>query len=42
MASVRRTVTEKIETKRLLLRPWRREDVDHYARACSDPETLRT
>ena len=30
-----------IETPRLLLRDWREEDVDAYARICTDPEVMR-
>ncbi len=30
-----------IETARLLLRPWRREDLGPYARMCADPEVMR-
>lgn len=30
-----------IETERLLLRPWRDEDLDAYARMCADPEVMR-
>jgi RimJ/RimL family protein N-acetyltransferase len=33
-------VTE-IETSRLLLRPWRNEDLAPYARICTDPEVMR-
>jgi RimJ/RimL family protein N-acetyltransferase len=33
-------VTE-LETARLLLRPWRQEDLDPYARICADPEVTR-
>jgi RimJ/RimL family protein N-acetyltransferase len=33
-------VTE-IETSRLLLRPWRNEDLAPYARICADPEVMR-
>jgi RimJ/RimL family protein N-acetyltransferase len=29
------------ETERLLLRRWRREDLDPYARICADPEVMR-
>ena len=31
----------KIETARLLLRPWRDEDLDPYARICADPLVMR-
>jgi RimJ/RimL family protein N-acetyltransferase len=31
----------ELETARLLLRPWREEDLDAYARICSDPEVMR-
>ena len=30
-----------IETNRLLLRQWREEDLDSYARICADPEVMR-
>lgn len=30
----------EIETARLLLRPWREEDVEPYARMCADPEVM--
>jgi RimJ/RimL family protein N-acetyltransferase len=30
-----------LETARLLLRPWRQEDLDPYARICADPEVTR-
>lgn len=30
-----------LETHRLLLRPWREEDLDSYARICSDARTMR-
>jgi RimJ/RimL family protein N-acetyltransferase len=33
-------VTE-LETSRLLLRSWREEDLDAYARICADPEVMR-
>jgi RimJ/RimL family protein N-acetyltransferase len=33
-------VTE-LETARLLLRSWREEDLDPYARICADPEVMR-
>jgi len=31
----------EIETERLLLRRWREEDLDPYARICADPEVMR-
>ena len=31
----------EIETERLLLRGWREEDVEPYARLCADPEVMR-
>lgn len=31
----------EIETERLLLRQWRDEDFDPYARMCADPEVMR-
>ena len=31
----------EIETERLLLRPWRDEDLEPYARLCADPEVMR-
>ncbi len=31
----------EIETSRLLLRPWRNEDLAPYARICTDPEVMR-
>ena len=31
----------EIETERLLLRRWRDEDLDAYARICADPEVMR-
>jgi RimJ/RimL family protein N-acetyltransferase len=31
----------EIETRRLLLRQWRSEDLDPYARLCADPEVMR-
>lgn len=31
----------EIETSRLLLRLWREDDVEPYARICADPETMR-
>ncbi len=31
----------KIETSRLILRPWRNEDLSPYARICADPEVMR-
>jgi RimJ/RimL family protein N-acetyltransferase len=31
----------EIETPRLLLRRWREEDLDAYARLCADPEVMR-
>ena len=31
----------EIETSRLLLRPWRNEDLAPYARICADPEVMR-
>ena len=33
-------VTE-LQTARLLLRPWRAEDLDPYARMCADPDVMR-
>jgi len=30
-----------VETERLLLRPWRAEDLDPYAAMCADEETMR-
>jgi RimJ/RimL family protein N-acetyltransferase len=30
-----------LETARLLLRSWREEDLDAYARICADPEVMR-
>jgi RimJ/RimL family protein N-acetyltransferase len=33
-------VTE-LETARLLLRPWREEDLDPYAHICTDPEVMQ-
>jgi RimJ/RimL family protein N-acetyltransferase len=33
-------VTE-VETTRLLLRRWRRDDLDAYARICADPGVMR-
>jgi RimJ/RimL family protein N-acetyltransferase len=30
-----------IQTERLLLRAWREEDVEPYARMCADPEVMR-
>ena len=33
-------VTE-LRTARLLLRPWRAEDLDPYARRCADPGVMR-
>ena len=30
-----------IETERLLLRGWREEDIEPYARMCADPEVMR-
>jgi RimJ/RimL family protein N-acetyltransferase len=33
--------TPSIETERLLLRPWREEDLDAYAEMCADPEVMR-
>ena len=35
------TDTPTIETERLLLRAWREEDLDPYARMCADPEVMR-
>jgi RimJ/RimL family protein N-acetyltransferase len=32
---------KELETARLLLRPWREEDLDAYARICADPEVMR-
>ena len=34
-----RPVTE-LQTPRLLLRPWRAEDLDPYARMCADPDVM--
>ena len=34
-------VVPQIETPRLLLRSWRDEDLDAYARMCADPEVMR-
>ncbi|QIN81207.1 GNAT family N-acetyltransferase [Rubrobacter tropicus] len=31
----------EIETDRLLLRGWREEDIEPYARICADPEVMR-
>ena len=31
----------ELETSRLLLRRWRDEDLDAYARICADPEVMR-
>ena len=31
-----------LETERLLLRPWRRDDLDPYARIVADPEVMAT
>ena len=31
----------EIETERLLLRGWRKEDLEPYARLCADPEVMR-
>ena len=31
----------EIETARLLLRPWRSDDLDAYARICADPQVMR-
>ena len=31
----------EIETRRLLLRQWREEDLEPYARICDDPEVMR-
>ena len=31
----------EIETDRLLLRRWRKDDLDAYARICADPEVMR-
>lgn len=31
----------EIETERLLLRGWREEDIEPYARICADPEVMR-
>jgi RimJ/RimL family protein N-acetyltransferase len=30
-----------IETERLVMRPWREEDLDPYAELCADPEVMR-
>lgn len=35
------TETPSIETERLLLRPWREEDLDPYAEICADPAVMR-
>lgn len=34
-------ISYKIKTPRLLLRPWRKDDLDPYARMCADPEIMR-
>jgi RimJ/RimL family protein N-acetyltransferase len=34
-------VFAQLETARLLLRPWRDEDLDAYTRMCEDPEVMR-
>ena len=31
----------EVETRRLLLRGWREEDLEPYARLCADPEVMR-
>jgi RimJ/RimL family protein N-acetyltransferase len=31
----------ELQTPRLLLRPWRAEDLDPYARMCADPDVMR-
>ena len=31
----------ELQTARLLLRPWRQEDLGPYARMCADPEVMR-
>ena len=31
----------EIKTERLLLRRWRRDDLDPYANICADPEVMR-
>ncbi len=31
----------EVETARLLLRPWRDEDLEPHARICADPEIMR-
>ena len=30
-----------LETARLLLRPWKDEDLDPFARLCADPEVIK-
>jgi RimJ/RimL family protein N-acetyltransferase len=30
-----------LDTARLRLRPWRADDIDHYAAMCADPEVMR-
>ena len=30
-----------VETERLVLRPWRDDDLDSYARICADPDVMR-
>ena len=35
------TPVTELETARLLLRPWRREDLGPYAHMCADPEVMR-
>jgi RimJ/RimL family protein N-acetyltransferase len=34
-------MSTELETDRLLLRQWREEDLDPYARICADPEVMR-
>lgn len=34
-------MSTELETDRLLLRQWREEDLDPYARLCADPEVMR-
>ena len=42
MASLLRgALVTEMETARLLLRPWRIDDLDPYARICADPEVMR-
>ena len=35
------TAMNTLETERLLLRQWREDDFEEYARICSDPEVMR-